>query len=440
MIILRTIAVFAAGWLSPGPFFEFQEQAPPAPSAIQATPRPRIDVYLTTAEARLRTDEGLILPRPSLLTQYKIVKTVADRAWIVDIFRPDDGGWVGLEQIIDVKDAEEFFTNEIARKPEAYAFFMRSIARLLYGSNSVTSRRANIADLSEAIQLDPGLIEPYVNRADYRFSSEEYEPAIADCEAALRLAPVDFARLGTVYRTLGLCRRELGDLDRAILAFDSSLLHDPRNGLTLWMRAEVKAAKGDLDGAIADYTQVLEWNGGATMHYHGRALARMKQGRLEEALADIDAALKTGPQALFLATRGRIRSAQRDYAGSVSDLEEASRLMPRQDNFARPYYVFDAHLDLAFFLATCPDAKFRDGARAVELASAARRKPGGEERSGVFDALAAAHAEVGDFDRAVAFEERALGLWPRGTDQTGPEQRLALYRDHRPYRDVPKKP
>jgi tetratricopeptide (TPR) repeat protein len=65
--------------------------------------------------------------------------------------------------------------------------------------------------------------------------------------------------------------------------------------------------------------------------------------------------------------------------------------------------------NFAWLLATCPDASLRNGARAIELARKADQVVGGE--SPVFlRTLAAAYAENGRFNDAVATAQRALQL------------------------------
>jgi arylsulfatase A-like enzyme/Tfp pilus assembly protein PilF len=64
---------------------------------------------------------------------------------------------------------------------------------------------------------------------------------------------------------------------------------------------------------------------------------------------------------------------------------------------------------LAYALATAPSDAFRDGERALRLAEAAVEETDGEH-PGYLDSLACAHAELGQFDRAVEVQKRAIVL------------------------------
>lgn len=92
----------------------------------------------------------------------------------------------------------------------------------------------------------------------------------------------------------------------------------------------------------------------------------------------------------------------------------------------------------AWVLATSPDDALRDGPRAVEVAQAllARR---GEPDPGYLDTLAAALAEAGRFEEAVATQARVLGLLESSgvpaPALAASRARLEAYRDGRPTRD-----
>jgi tetratricopeptide (TPR) repeat protein len=92
--------------------------------------------------------------------------------------------------------------------------------------------------------------------------------------------------------------------------------------------------------------------------------------------------------------------------------------------------------NLAWLLATCPDAKVRNGKRAVELGKIACDHTKWSD-STTLDTLAAAYAETGDFVNAVKWQEKAKSLAPRH-QRADFDSRLRLYKDHKPYREDPR--
>ena len=60
--------------------------------------------------------------------------------------------------------------------------------------------------------------------------------------------------------------------------------------------------------------------------------------------------------------------------------------------------------------------------------------------AGLLDTLAAAYAEAGDFDAAVNWQEKALGMLAKNDEQNRKdfEARLTLYRAKKPYHEEPK--
>jgi uncharacterized protein (TIGR02996 family) len=130
-----------------------------------------------------------------------------------------------------------------------------------------------------------------------------------------------------------------------------------------------------------------------------------------------------------------------DYGEALADYAEITRLAPDDPQ---------AYNDQAWIWATCPNFQFRDGARAVESAQRAVELDGSGDAL-VFDnngsskgtgsvafkeTLAAAHAENGDFESAVATLDEALAVADK-SDQPRLFLRRKLFQSKHPYRDEP---
>ena len=168
------------------------------------------------------------------------------------------------------------------------------------------------------------------------------------------------------------------------------------------------------------------------VHY---SLARVlaKQGQWQEAIKEYDdaAAMGANPDdyiahlnlADALSHLGRTQEA-------VAQLDEALRIEPDST---------EAMNNLAWMLATSPDTNVRDGKRAVELAERACKLTQ-YKKTIMMGTLAAAYAEAGRFDDAVATSQTACTLATAAgeTDLLKKNQELlGLYRAHQPYHKTP---
>ena len=190
----------------------------------------------------------------------------------------------------------------------------------------------------------------------------------------------------------------------------------------------------------------------------------LMQGQIEEAEEHFLAALKTEPHnpeahrslGTILSRQGKPGQAVRHllvalrFKPDVPTRLECAALMHQTGDYAGAAEQFRQVLlvqpdsleslnNLAWLLATCPEEKVRDGAEAVRCAERASRLP---PRKGicVMGTLAAAYAEAGRFQEAVATAERAVE-----TETAAGETRFAAlntqlltyYRAGRPWREPP---
>jgi tetratricopeptide (TPR) repeat protein len=178
----------------------------------------------------------------------------------------------------------------------------------------------------------------------------------------------------------------------AIEFFTGRIESQPGNPALYLRRSAVWVERGEYEKAARDCTQAIRLDPARSAGYYGRAVARHLGKQYEKALSDYSAAILLAP----------------DHAG--------------------------AHAGRAWLRATCPDARYRDGAAAVRDARQACELARWAS-SHCLDSLAAAHAEDGQFDEAVRWQEKALQIpgW-RGTSRDAALARVKLYRSKKPYR------
>jgi Zn-dependent protease len=139
-----------------------------------------------------------------------------------------------------------------------------------------------------------------------------------------------------------------------------------------------------------------------TMGLLNEGLVAVRAGRHDEAVERftkvIDAGGEPGVIATALTNRGLTEGRRGEWQRAIEDYSEAIRLQPK---------LATAHNNLAWLLATCPDDSLRNGQQAVEHATFACNATGWSTPN-CLGTLAAAYAEVGDFDQAVRWHKRAL--------------------------------
>ena len=77
-----------------------------------------------------------------------------------------------------------------------------------------------------------------------------------------------------------------GDLDRAIADYSEAIRLDPKSGHAYLNRGSAWGTKGDLDRAIADFDQAIRLDPKDAQAYYNRGIAWEKKRSLRKALAD----------------------------------------------------------------------------------------------------------------------------------------------------------
>ncbi len=198
-----------------------------------------------------------------------------------------------------------------------------------------------------------------------------------------------------------------------------------RIGVGLERRHEYAKAIAEFQMALAEQPNHAE-----SLYLLASCLARLHREQEAMSYARKAAALAPNSQ-LIHSLLGGLYSSLGQYSDALAYLELA--------HAANPGDVAVAN-NLAWLLATCPEPRYRNGPRALRLARQACEATA-HKSPPLLDSLAAAYAETGQFDQAVATTRQALEIVrsnPKASTETL-ESRLKLYEAGQPYRDAPPK-
>ena len=401
----------------------------------------------------------------------------------------------GLDQLHagDWKSALDDFTEAIKLRPDiAVGWRFRSYAFAEAG-NVIRA----IADLDEALRLKPDDVQAYYDRGQHFLRQKQYEQALEDCNKALAedAGRADLLGLrGRVHAAKGTSEDALfdysqaiqmdpegakdyyiwrGDLymdledpQKAIEDYSASLLREPNSthalsqrGHAFWIQGDLTSALADLnlaveidpnwhwlrvrrgalhnemkeyDQALSDFNRAIEMNPKYILAYEYRSETNQNLGKKPESLADLSEALKLQPegsQALrILNRRAMIHYFNKEYLRAIRDHTEALKKEP--DHAATFNY-------LAWIWCTAPDPNVRNGRRALECATRANELTE-FENPGFLDTLAAAHAELGQFQEAMEWEGKAIELAEDEDTREEYATRIDQYGERKPLRVTPK--
>jgi tetratricopeptide (TPR) repeat protein len=213
----------------------------------------------------------------------------------------------------------------------------------------------------------------------------------------------------------------------AINHYTAILDKDPTDERAISCRCWAYMAINELDRALRDGEEAVRMNPDSPAWKNNRGEVFIKRKEYDKAIAEFSDLLTNNPGyffALYNRSEAYVRSRQFDKA-----------LMDIQQALQNESKVPGLHMNLARILSSSPDPKLRNGTKAVEVAKKAVEML--KYRDGRYlDTLAAAHAEAGEFDKAVEVQQKAIDDPDfMKDDGDGARKRLKLYREKKPFRD-----
>jgi tetratricopeptide (TPR) repeat protein len=343
-------------------------------------------IILTRPAVKLEAPDGKdIAPKTSGVAKdltFKVLKVEKDRL-LIDSRRQQ--GWIAKSDAIPFDQAIAHFTKELDTNPKnSHALTARGLA---LSSGKAKDPDKAVADFDRAIALDPKATLAYYHRANLAYGKTQYDKALAD--------------------------------------YNTVIEHDPGFDWAYHVRGWIYYRRMDYDKALADYEKAIKLVPTETVFYRDRGNIALARKKYDEALADYTKSIDLDPTYIVpWQLRGRTWEAKKEYAKALTDYEKAAQLAGKE-----PFHA-GYHTSLAMLLAACPDAKIRDGKKALEAAQKAYTLAKGPNELAT---LAAAHAELGEFDRAVEWQTKAIDAAPKALNEQY-QRRLKLYQDQKPYR------
>src|SRR5947208_473870 len=275
---------------------------------------------------------------------------------------------------------------------------------------------------------NPGCWMAHNNLGIVLFQKGDTDEAVAHYRTTFEMQP-DF---WDAEYNLGIALLSKGQVDEAIAHCSNAVRIAPNDPDALVALGNALLQKERIDDAIIHYQKALAMRPDYFLAHHSLGHAFLEKGDLDAAISHCRPALLIQPQNADTHTKLAIALDEKGQtAEAIQHYEKALEISPRS---------VSALTNLAWLLATCSNASFRNGTKALELAREADQLSGGTNTF-VLHALAAAYAESGQFGKAIEIARAAMQLAQTQGDNSlagALQQEIALYELALPYRETPK--
>lgn len=241
-----------------------------------------------------------------------------------DAERRDNRAWLG-EQMLDWAGAEADYTKSIALDPTAARYLLRAGIRSKLGNDT-----GALADAQAAYDLEPGNKEARSALALNLALAGKTDDALALLDSKPHLSTDE--GLDTLSNQVEVLER--GDRhDEAVALLDAAIAKRPNTAQLRNERCWINGLRDRaLDIALTDCNRAVELAAEDSGSLDSRALVNFRNGHLDQAKVDLDAALAIDPElpsSLYL--RGIVLGRLGQKAAGDADIAAARKLYPGID-------------------------------------------------------------------------------------------------------------
>jgi tetratricopeptide (TPR) repeat protein len=224
-----------------------------------------------------------------------------------------------------------------------------------------------IAHYQKALQIKPDHVDAHYNLGDALLQKGRVDEAIDHFQTVLEIKP-DYAEANY---NLGVALDQKGRVDEAIVQYQKALQIKPDRVDARVNLGVALFRKGNVDEAIGHFQKALQSEPDNANIHNSLGTAFLQKERVDEAIGHFQKALQSEPD-----------SADAHYGlgiafSKIGKMDEAITQYHKVLRIAPVNPIVQNNL--AWLLATCPEASLRDGKEAVDLAHQANVLTGGEK-------------------------------------------------------------
>lgn len=279
---------------------------------------------------------------------------------------------------------------------------------------------AAITKFREALQIDPDFELALNSLGTAQIQRGNLDEAVETFRRVVHLKP-EFApahnNLGTLYQK----RREF---DLAMKHFNEAIRLNPRYSKAYNNAAVLLRSQNKFREAESYLRKALSINPNFAEAHFNLGKTFELQGAMNSSEPAYRQALRLNPNYVpAIVGLGNVLEKQKRWEAASTFYKNAMR---------SPSPNLEIGRRLAWLMATCPDAKFRNGRAAFNLAKQCAEATNYQQAS-MLSALAAAHAELGEFQPAVKWQSQAI-VKSRANSRDIHRSRLELLKRNQPIR------
>lgn len=354
-----------------------------------------------------------------------------------------------------IDEAIPYFQKALELKPD-YSFAYNNLGNILVKKEKLDEA---IINYQKAIFINPKYAYAYNNLGFALVQKGRFEEALPNYLQAIKLNPdyeVAHVNVGNLYL-------QKGNLGETIKHFREVLRLNPGDVVIRNTLGVVLLNTGNLSEAESHFAEVIRSTPNDFEAYNNMGYALFQEKKYDEAIDYFTKSLNIN------STNARVHlniadalCAKKEYKDAISHYKEAIKIEPSSaeahNNLAIVLLVTgdiegaiihfrqalqndskmaEAANNLAWIMATCREAKFRNGNEAIEIIKKYIDSTGDNSNPKILDTLAAGYAETGNFKEAIKTAQEALTQAQlNGRENLAKKitTRLELYKKKQPFR------